>query len=67
VSLWLVDLSFLPVNAIPDGKLACWSGGLTVVVVGVQIDPVLWRDARRASSVLVSTLEVLGVDGFGRG
>lgn len=66
LSLRLVDFSSLPVDTIPGGKLACGSGGLTVVVVEVQIDPVLRRDARGASSVLVSSLEVLEADGFER-
>lgn len=44
-----VDSSFLSVDPIPDIELACGSGGLTDVVVGVQIDPVPWRgDARGA-------------------
>jgi hypothetical protein len=44
VSLRPVALSFLPVDPIPNGKLNCRSGGLTVVAVvltGVKIDPVL--------------------------
>jgi hypothetical protein len=41
VSLRPVDLSFLPVDPISNGKLAFVSGGLAVVVVGVKMDPML--------------------------
>lgn len=63
LSLRPVDLSFLPIDTFS------WSGGLTVVISGVQIDPVLWGDARCASSVLVFKfiLTDLEADGFERG
>ena len=61
----LVDLSFLFVGPIPDSKLACGSGGLTDVVVGVQIDPVRWRGVTRGTlSGRVFTLKDLEVVEF---
>lgn len=63
----LVDLSFLFVDSFPDCKLTCGSGGLSDVVVGVQIDPVLWPghgDARAVSLGRVFTLSVLEVIEF---
>ena len=67
LSLRPVDLSFLPIDPFSG------SGGMTVVILEVQIDPVLWPvlwgDARFASPVLVYkfTLTVLEVDEFERG
>jgi hypothetical protein len=66
LSLRLVSLTFLPADPISDGKLACGSRGSTVVVVEVQIDPVLWLDARGATLGLVFTSEGEGGD-FERG
>lgn len=63
---WRVDSSFLSVDPLPDGKIACGSGGLTVVVVQVRVDPVFWPDVATASSVLAFALVVLKVNDFER-